>query len=831
MIVSKQTLEKIGFEQIRISTLKRIYTPMGREWVERLSPLSIEHALHERLKQGQEILRLGQNGEHLPFHQVEDIRSALEHAHAEGAMLSIQAIHNVREHAALARVMKEFILRRKEQMETCQHFVSGLFELKEIEKAISQAISDYGEVKDDASKELKSIRSSLRRTRQSLRSTADQLLRRYRKEQMAPEEGATIRDGRLVIPLLVEHKRKINGMLHDLSATGKTAYVEPSEMVELNNDIRSLEIQETREIERILRELTAFIQRVKPELYSNSETLGWIDGIQAVVRTGISWNGNYPMQSTDGHLQLKKARNPVLIHHLKADKVVALDLDLLPEERGLVITGPNAGGKSVAMKTTGLLNLLFQCGYPLPVDADSVLPVLSGLFVDIGDEQSIENDLSTFSSRLNWMKTTLDQIARIPMGEQVLVLIDEAGTGTDPEEGGALFQAFIEECLNRPQSVRVIVTTHHGSLKVFAHTSEGIVNGAMEFDQEHLEPTYKFRKGVPGSSYAFEIATRMKVPDSVLRRSKEIIGTHSDKMGQLLLDLEKRLSETEQARKTYDEVRSKAEKSQQEYEARASELRREKAKKLEEAYLEAERILKSANQRIEQAVETIVQQGRIDRTQIKEARNVVEREKQQIAQKKNRVRAAVDSLPQIRKEDLPPIGSMIGLEGSASEGELVEVEGQHAVLLMNGLRIKTPLHKLRLLTSVPGEKKRKSNSKKNVGIDSKKKGGAGSTKKGHGNMSTLKQNSGLPQSFLDQRVSMNLDLRGKRGDAAIKELTHYLDQALSKGLPKVEIIHGTGEGILMKLVGEYLSKRKGVKHFESAPYDQGGPGKTIVTLE
>ena len=816
MIVSKQTLEKIGFEQIRTDTLKRVYTPMGREWVSRLTPLSTEHALHERLSQGQEILRLGQNGEHLPFHQVEEIRESLQHTQASGAMLSVQAIHNVREHAALARVIKEFILRRKEQMETCQYFVNGLFELKDIEKAIAQAISDSGEVKDEASKELKSIRGSLRRTRQQLRSTADQLLRRYRKDQMAPDEGATIRDGRLVIPLLVEHKRKINGMLHDLSATGKTAYVEPSEMVELNNDIRSLEIQETREIERILRELTAMIQRVRPELLTNSETLGWLDGIQAIVRTGSSWNGAYPMQSTDGHLQLKKARNPVLIHHLKADKVVALDLDILPQERGLVITGPNAGGKSVAMKTTGLLNVLFQCGYPLPLDPDSVVPVLSGLFVDIGDEQSIENDLSTFSSRLNWMKTTLDHIAKIPLYEEVLILIDEAGTGTDPEEGGALFQAFIETCLGSPQSARVIVTTHHGSLKVFAHTSEGMVNGAMEFDQEHLEPTYKFRKGVPGSSYAFEIATRMKVPESVLKRSKEIMGTHSDKMGQLLLDLEKRLSETEQARKTYEEVRLEAEKSQRDYETRASELRREKAKRLEEAYLEAERILKSANQRIEQAVETIVQQGRIDRTQIKVARQVVEREKQQIAQKKNRVRATVESSPQIRKEDLPPIGSMIGLEGSASEGELIEVEGQYAVLMMNGLRIKTPLNKLRLSKA----NQKYSRGKRQTG---KKKTQVKSLSTGAG--------SGVIPSFLDQRVSLSLDLRGKRGDAAIKELTHYLDQAMAKGLPKVEVIHGTGEGILMKLVADYLSKRKGVKKFETAPYDQGGPGKTIVTLE
>ncbi len=809
MIVSSQTLEKIGFEQVRQETLKRIYTPMGREWVERLTPVSTHLALSERLTQGQEILRLEQSGERLPLQQVEEIRVALSSTQASGAMLSVQVIHHIREHATLARILREFILRRKEQMPTCMNFAYSLYELRELEQTISKAISDHGEVKDDASKELKGIRSSLRRTRQSLRSTADQLLRRYRKDQMAPDEGATIRDGRLVIPLLVEHKRKVNGLLHDLSATGKTAYIEPAEMVELNNEIRSLEIQETREIERILRELTSFVQQTRPELTSNAETIGWMDGLQATVRTGSSWSGAYPMQSVDGYLHLKKARNPVLIQHLKSLHVVPLEADLLPFERGLVITGPNAGGKSVAMKTVGLLSALFQSGYPLPLHPDSALPILGGLFVDIGDEQSIENDLSTFSSRLKWMKTTLEQLSKLPQGEQALILIDEAGTGTDPEEGGALFQAFIETCLTLPQSVRIIVTTHHGSLKVFAHTTEGMVNGAMEFDQDLLEPTYKFRKGVPGSSYAFEIGKRMEVPDIVLNRAREIIGTHSDKMGQLLLDLEKRLSETEQARQTYEDLRTEAEKSQQEYEQRSSDLRRQKAQKLEEAYLEAERILKSANQRIEQAVETIVQQGRIDRSKIKEARTVVEQEKQRISEKKKTIKAKAIPPTQFRKEDLPPLGSIIGLVGSASEGELIEVEGHHAVLLMNGLRIKTPLNKLRLTgTSQPS---------------AVKKGKKSPRKKGIVKNQTI-------QSLLDKPVSMSLDLRGKRGNTAIEELTHYLDHAIARGLFRVEIIHGTGEGVLMKLVAEYLSVRKGVKHFEAAPYDQGGPGKTLVTL-
>lgn len=812
MIIYPQTLEKIGFEQVRRETLKRIYTPMGREWIERLTPVSTDLALHERLTQGQELLRLEHNGERLPLQPLEEIRHALTQAQASGAMLSVQAIHYVREHATMARLIREYLMRRKEQMPVCMHLAYSLVELRDLEHTISKAVSEHGEIKDDASKELKHIRTSLRRTRQQLRSTADQLLRRYRKDQMAPDEGATIRDGRLVIPLLVEHKRKVNGLLHDLSATGKTAYVEPAEMVELNNEIRSLEIQETREIERILRELTATIQRFRLELISNAETIGWIDGLQAIVRTSMAWKGAFPMQSVDGYVLLKKARNPVLIQHLSSEKVVPLDVELFPEEHGLVITGPNAGGKSVAMKTMGLLSALFQCGYPLPVDPDSALPVLGGLFVDIGDEQSIENDLSTFSSRLKWMNTTLEHLSKLSKGEQALILIDEAGTGTDPEEGGALFQAFIETCLSLPASVRVIVTTHHGSLKVFAHTTEGMVNGAMEFDQELLEPTYKFRKGVPGSSYAFEIGKRMQVPDRVLDRAREIIGTHSDKMGQLLLDLEKRLSETEHARLTYEQLRTEAENSQKEYELRSSELRRQKAQKLEEAYLEAERILKSANQRIEQAVETIVQQGRIDRTKIKEARTVVEQEKRKVANKKSILREKTASTPSLRKEDLPPTGSIVGLMGSASEGELMEVEGQHAVLLINGLRIKTPLANLRL----PGE------SSSNTG--KKQKG-----KKAPGKKSVTK--SKAVQSMLDQSVSLSLDVRGKRGEAAIVELTHYLDRAIARGVARVEIIHGTGEGILMKLVAEYLAGRKGVKRFETAPYDQGGPGKTLVTLE
>lgn len=495
----------------------------------------------------------------------------------------------------------------------------------------------------------------------------------------------------------------------------------------------------------------------------------------------------------------------------------------------------------MAMKTVGLLSVMHQCGYPLPLHPDSSLPVLAGLYVDIGDEQSIENDLSTFSSRLRWMRETLqaveDPAGRVDPGA-CLVLIDEAGTGTDPEEGGALFQAFIERLVER--GVRVLATTHHGSLKVYAHTTPGVVNGAMEFDQEHLNPTYVFRKGVPGSSYAFEIAGRMALPEDLLARAKRIIGTHSDKMGTLLVDLEKRLAEAEEARQTYRGLKEEADRSRREFEERSSELKLKRREKLEEAYRQAENILQSANRRIEQAVETIVQQGRVDRTKVQAAREEVREERRKVARRREKLEASGRARRKVTPGMLPPVGSTVRLAGSKTEGELAEVTERHAVVLVNGLRFKTPLEGIEL--PKPGKGKGKGKGKEKTkgaegpkGGEMKANGNADGASKGRKGPSEARKDPSKGRRAVtvqaDLSVGPSLDIRGWRGEQAVRELTLYLDKALVRGLPRVEIIHGTGEGVLRELVSRALRERKDVAEFAPASWDSGGPGKTVVTLK
>ncbi|MEX2573231.1 MAG: Smr/MutS family protein, partial [Balneolaceae bacterium] len=479
----------------------------------------------------------------------------------------------------------------------------------------------------------------------------------------------------------------------------------------------------------------------------------------------------------------------------KAEEVVPLDLEITRQEKGLLISGPNAGGKSVALKTVGILAIMYQSGIPLPLQPHSELPVISGLFLDMGDEQSIENDLSTFSSRLKWMKDTLQKV-----DGNSLVLIDEAGTGTDPHEGGALFQAFMEILLDH--QANLIATTHHSALKVFAHDHPLLANGAMEFDQETLTPTYRFRKGIPGSSYAFEIAGRMKLPPDLLRASRKLLGSQRDRMAELLLDLEQRLQDTEESRRQYEDLRKKAGKQEEIYNEKIRQLEEQRNSKLNEAYQEADRIMKDANRMIEQAVENISMKGKTDRDYVSAERRRVSEHKKKIRKRLAELNAREDTGANRPAENgLPEIGDRVRISGGNTTGELIEKEGNRAVVMAGGLKIKTRFGNLEK-AEASGE-----------------------------NKADRWKASSYTKTFSQEPVSPSLDLRGMRGEEAIRELMLYLDRAIAGGLNEVQVIHGKGEGILKKLVHEYLDKRKEVRTFGMAPWERGGPGCTEVSFE
>jgi DNA mismatch repair protein MutS2 len=790
--------EKIGFESVRQAAGTYIYTPGGRNLLQEMTPSADPEMVEMLGRQTSEMLKMLQEGASVPLTHLEDVDEWLGLSRTEGAVLSIEAFSAIRAHARLGRVLHDFFDRQTNEVKALWQIAGRLQPVSSLEEAINRAISDQGALKDDASQALKTIRNRLNGKRQTLRDEIQKLFRKAQKDGMASDEGPTIRSGRMVIPIQAEYKRKVDGFVHDVSASGQTVYLEPVGALHINNDIRSLEAEERREVERILQELTSLVRKNLDLLKSNHKLISRIDLIHAHTRLGMSWDGVIPERSDRQQWNIIRGRNPNLIlknrnlPENQQEQVVPLDLQITGEEKGIIISGPNAGGKSVALKTTGLMSMMYQCGIPLPVQADSAIPVISGLFLDMGDEQSIEQDLSTFSSRLKWMKQALDQL-----DSRSLVLIDEAGTGTDPEEGGALFQSFIEMVLEK-QAV-IIATTHHGALKVFAHDHPLLANGAMEFDQATLAPTYKFRKGNPGSSYAFEIAGRMELPEKLLERSRTLLGDQRDRMADLLLSLEQRLQEAEKAQNRFEKLRKQAEEQEKKYREKTADFEQSRKEKLEEAYREADRIMKDANRRIEQAVEKITIEGKTNRDKVRKIRREVEDHKKQI---KKKIQETGSRQPVVKQEQPPEIGDRVSISGSDTVGELVESDGKNAVVLAGGLKIKTKY----------------SNLEKSTG----KKTDKGKAERWKASSYTRTLSGG--------KVKPSLDLRGMRGDDAVKELMHYIDNVVAGGLYEVDIIHGKGEGILKKLVHEYLEKRKEVKKFEQAPWERGGPGCTVVRL-
>lgn len=791
---TKTAYQKLGFGAILEAALKYTYTPYGKEYVNNLLPASDHESVSKNLEVSSEWMAILQSGGSHPLSVVDDVKEILKASRIKNNTIALDDFLVVLENARLGRMIKNFFKNNELELANLKAISDTLVNHQPLEDAIEKVVTDRGELRDDASSELKKIRGRLNRERNRLRDAIHSVMRRVSKKGMTSDEGPTIRSGRMVIPILAEYKRKVDGFIHDVSSTGQTIYFEPVEALQINNEIRQLESEEQREIERILRQLTAEVGKYSETLEQNIPIIARFDAIHCRVKLGLDLDGTIPELSSDGHLNLIRAMNPnLLLKNLslkEPEPVVPLNLELNPDELALVITGPNAGGKSVAMRTVGMLNLMLQSGFPIPVQPDSRVPVLDGIYIDIGDDQSIENDLSTFSSRLQWMRNTLEKLKK-----NSLVLIDEAGSGTDPEEGGALFQAFVEQAINT--GARVIVTTHHGSLKVFAHEHEKVVNGAMEFNQENLNPTYRFKKGYPGSSYAFEIADRLNIPKAVMKRARELLGKKRDAMGDLLINLEQKMQEFENLKLEYEKRLHSLEKREKDVEEHQKNMKSKRKKVLEKAYKDAEEIMKGANQRIEQAVEKVVNEGREDKDKITEARRDILDTKKEIASEKEKVQQ--EEKP-FRSKEKPKIGDHVLIEESNTSGELVELSGKKATVLVNGMKIKSNLNKL--VKTNPPKKEKKS----------------------------IKTRAYSISEDTDLSVSPSLDLRGKRGDEAMKELTKYLDNALSRGLSQVEIIHGKGEGILHKLVHEHLKERSEVKSFEIAPWDSGGSGCTVVHL-
>lgn len=802
---------KLGFDLLRKRLNDYTRSRMGQEALEALQPSASVPLVRRQLAMTGDIQAILQFDDELPLSPMPDVRDVMRAIMPEGAFMPPEALLGVAHILNNARRIRQYLDARREKYPALQEIAFHLTPLKTIEDRIRQVVDEQGQVKDDASYELRRIRRALVRLHAELRQRVSDELRKAHAAGWAAEDQPTIRNGRMVIPVKAEAKRKISGFLHDLSATGQTVYIEPASVLELNNDIRTLENEEMREIENILREVCIPLRENAAIIIKNTEMLGEFDLVYAKARLANELGASVPSLNDQGLFKLKGVRNPVLILRNARNRtsVVPLNLTLGEDFRTLVITGPNAGGKSVAMKTVGLIALMLAYGMPIPCTGSSTdCCLFSRIFADIGDEQSIENDLSTFSSHLTHLRNMLAEA-----DHRTLALIDEAGTGTDPTEGAALAQALLSAL--HKAGAYTIVTTHHGALKVFAHDTEGVENGAMLFDQENLTPTYRFQAGTPGSSYAFEMASRLQLPESIIEQARELAGEQNTRFEHLIQTFNERNLALETALQKAQSENDALRESRLKYDELRAHLQRVKDQVREDALREAQKVLDGANAQVERTVREIREaQAEAERTKaareaLEATRETIRKYQESLAKRRQAEARQTPTTPTLQKPaksaDKPisttiSVGDQVVMQNGNATAEVLEISGKNALIVQGSMKIKVKLDQLK---KVAGPLKQK------VSI----------------------RHTSVSAPMLANRAKIHLDVRGFRVDDAKIAVTQFLDDAVATGLERVEILHGTGTGALRLSIREMLTHYPEVSRVEEAPWDLGGPGVTYVWLK
>lgn len=785
--------EKLEFDKILAHVSKLCLSEMGRARLSEAEPFLTLPALETELERVRELKLLMESGEELPIATLHDTREIFKKLTIEENFLQPSELLKVGASLRTASMLKKFIFNRKETFPTLNALTENLWMEKSLQYEISQKIDEFAEVRSSASDALQFIRSELQKKRELLRRKYESLQRRYANENMLMDEGITIRNGRMVLGFRVEHKYQVPGFIHDFSQSGQTVFIEPAETLSLSNEIRDLEIQEVREIERILRDLARSLRKELDNLLSNQELLTQFDALYAKAKFALEIGAVRPTISLEKKLKLEQAFHPyLLLTNRKVGKpTVPLSLELGFENHVLVITGPNAGGKSVALKTVGLLSLMLQYGYLLPCGEGSIFTLFDHIFVEIGDEQSIENDLSTFSSHLKNLKTILDNAT-----SESLVLIDEICSGTDPEEGAAIATATLESLLTR--KAITMVTTHQGSLKAYAYQREGVVNGSMQFDAKELRPTYHFQIGLPGSSFALEMARRMGFAPHILENAKKFLGDSKHALEELITDMTFELQRMRQERKKLRNERTELERLTKQYQQKLLDLENEKRELRRQSLQESKRLLAQSSELIEKVIKEIKESAG-DSEKIKSARKDIEKMRRDLAAEETKIGA--EKPKEVEAFEIA-VGDKVKLLDTHAVGDVLDIKSDDVVVSFGNFRMKTSL---RNLEKISNKDARQMERKQTV-------------QTGSSSLAEIKE------------VPTRLDLRGLMGDEAIMRVERFIDESISNGLSKFDIIHGKGTGALRKRITEYLKSDKRVKQFRLGNWDEGGTGVTIVEV-
>lgn len=809
MIYPENFEQKIEFFRIRHLLENLCLSTLGREKVETMHFSAVYEDIITNLSQTDEFVQILQGEDAFPADNFYDVRSALKRIRIEHSWIEQGSLVELLKSLRTINSIVAFFKKYESESSLYPYLIKlseNVYTSPQIVKAIEKIIDEFGQIRDNASAQLATIRKEMSSTINGISRTLNSILRKAQSDGLVEKDiTPSMRDGRLVIPINPSFKRKIKGIVHDESASGKTVYIEPAEVVEANNKIRELESEERREIVRILSDFTDYIRPFLPYLLLSYDYLSQIDFIRAKAKFAIQIQAIKPVFQNEPIIDWVQSIHPLLYLSLvkQSRKVVPLDIELNQENRILVISGPNAGGKSVCLKTVGLLQYMLQCGMLIPVRENSKVGIFKDIFIDIGDEQSIENDLSTYSSHLQNMKFFVKNC-----NQKTLLLIDEFGGGTEPQIGAAIAESLLDR-FNRQQSFGVI-TTHYQNLKHFANENRGVINGAMLYDRHRMQPLFQLSIGNPGSSFAVEIARKIGLPEEIISQASEIVGSDYVNMDKYLQDINRDKRYWERKRNEIRVERKRLEEIKEKYELNLSEINSQKKDIITQAKQQAQQLLAESNAKIEQTIREI-KEAQADKERTKQARQSLSEFKEKVnvlPTQKERKRADKRAKKSVNDQnvidEIPAVGDAVRLKGQTTIGEVLEISNKKAIVAFGMIKSTIDIDKL--------EKVSKNQLKK----ESK---------------ATL-TNSTTRELIHEKKLNFkqDIDVRGMRGDEALQSVMYFIDDAVQLGVKRVRILHGTGTGALRQIIREYLPTVAGVSNFQDEHVQFGGAGITVVDL-
>lgn len=774
------SLKQLEFFTVLEKIAKFTTTEYGKNQILNSLPKENLEELAKELDLVDETINLLNRYENIPFENFGEIRTRIYKSKVENAVLSTGEILDVLSFLQLSRTLRSFILSKSEDFPKLAELVSPLYENRIIEKHIREAIDETGNVRDTASKELLRIRNEIIEKSAKLRRRLDKILKNISQEELVQDEFVTIREGRFVLPIKIEYKNKISGIIHGVSQSGQTCFIEPAEVIEMNNELSLLENEERREIYRILKNLTEEIGSVSTDLLHSVDILVHFDSLLAKARYALQFNCQKPTFWNKKEIFMQELRHPILVHTRGYKNVVPFTISFTERKRGHVISGPNAVGKTVALKSMGLNLALALSGF---YTHGYCKTKYFKIYTSIGDLQSVEQDLSTFSSQILRIKNILEFA-----DSESFVLIDEIVSGTDPHEGSLLAASIIDSFIN--MNLFFAVTTHQSYLKVFSLTREEVENDSLEFDETNLKPTYRFLQGVPGNSYAFELATLLGLPKHIIDRARSYLSRTENEIEEQLKIVYQLKIQAEKFKAELEAEKLKYQKLRQEYQNLLNELKSKRKELLDNAKIEAYEIIRKANALVENTIKEIREQQK----SISAIKKEYTQKKKEIEEEAKRI---FSSLEQVEKPmDVLLEGDYVYIDDPTNLGQIIKIyeETDEALIDFNGLKFKTKLNKLRKTSHKEKEKKP------------------------------------LPSDYLKFSANTRLDLRGFRANEAIREVDKFISEAILSNVDTVTIIHGKGTGALKSSLHEFFKTHPQVESFREGTLEEGGAGVTIVKL-